>query len=123
MRTSNFLKEVRRFCVLSNLDPDKFGDNPFVEKVPTNLIPIPVNLTEIQGFKKMFVVELEYLGQIVRNLLSQLGNDEENQKINDISENIINYMNLILQIEIMVTKTRRKFVVHNGFIYEEKTKR
>jgi hypothetical protein len=122
MKTSNFLEEVRRLCRLSNLNPDKFGDNLRFEKVPANLNSTPVNLNEIRGFRKPFVKELEYLGQIARNLLSQIEDDRENQKINDISKNIIDYMNLILQIETMVIKTRRKFVVHNGFVYEEKLK-
>lgn len=121
MKTSNFLKEVRKICRLSDLDPDKVGDNPQVEEVPKNLNSTPVNLTEIRGFKQMFVEELTYLGQITRNLLSQLGDNKKEEKILDISQNITRYMELILQIEVMVSKTRRKFVIYNGFIYEEKT--
>lgn len=121
MKASNFLKEVRKICRLSDLDPDKVGDNSQVEEVPKYLNPTPVNLTEIKGFKKLFVEELVYLGQITRNLLSQLGDNKKEEKILDISQNITRYMELILQIEVMVSKTRRKFVIYNGFIYEEKT--
>lgn len=121
MKTHSFLEEVKRLCRRANLDPDKSGNNLQAEEVPSHLNPTPVDLYGIRGFKKPFVRELDCLGQITRNLISQIGDTELDDDILVISRNITDYIESILKIEIMVTKIRRKFVVFNGFIYEEKT--
>lgn len=122
MENSIFLEEAKRLCEISFLNPNEVGNNADVEKIPPNLIQPQVNLAGIPGFNKGLIKEIEKSGKMIRNLLSQRGNHEKDKEIIDIINYLTHYMESLLQVEIMVTKTRRKFVVHNGFVYEEKTK-